>query len=157
MTNGTKLVIGILAIAAIGLGISTATKTENSKEIANNSKKDTSEMLQYMESPEKNKNNVVKNEVAKEVEDELQDEVQEEQEVQGKEEVESKKENIELNNEQKAIKLAQDEWAISISSYRFEADLQDDGTYIVRVINKTDTKENARYKVNVTEESIEEL
>ena len=36
-----------------------------------------------------------------------------------------------------AIELAKKEWAISINSYDFEAELQNDGTYIVRVRNKT--------------------
>ena len=48
-----------------------------------------------------------------------------------------------------AIELAKKEWAISINSYDFEAELQNDGTYIVRVRNKTTRNEVTRYTVNV--------
>jgi len=160
MTNGTKLLIGILAIAAIVIGVTTAMKTEDTKQNSNRLKNNTSDMLQYMENAGKNenkKNQVTENEVVTEnkVSEEVRNEVK--NEVVGKEEIESKEENVGLSNEQKAIKLAQDEWAISINSYKFEAELQDNGTYIVKVINKTDTRENARYVIDVEKESVTEI
>ena len=150
MSKGTKLIIGILAIVVIGFGISTAMKTEDSKKTSNTQKNNTSNISQNKENvskKENEKNDVVEKEIENEVEDE----------VVGKEEEESKEENVGLSKEQKAIKLAQDEWAISIDSYRFEAELQADGTYIVKVINKTDTRENARYAIDVEKESVIEI
>ena len=67
----------------------------------------------------------------------------------GKEEQESSKENTEVDNKKTAIELAKKEWAISVDSYDFQAELQSDGTYIVRVINKTNRNEVTRYTVNV--------
>ena len=67
----------------------------------------------------------------------------------GKEEQESSKENTEVDNKKTAIELAKKEWAISVDSYDFQAELQGDGTYIVRVINKTNRNEVTRYTVNV--------
>ena len=62
----------------------------------------------------------------------------------GKEEQESSKENTEVDNKKTAIELAKKEWAISVDSYDFQAELQSDGTYIVRVINKTNRNEVTR-------------
>ena len=67
----------------------------------------------------------------------------------GKEEQESSNENTEIDNKETAIELAKKEWAISVNSYDFEAELQSDGTYIVRVRNKTTRDEVTRYTVNV--------
>ena len=52
-------------------------------------------------------------------------------------------------NEEKAVELAKKEWAISVNSYEFQPELQNDGTYIVKVINKTNRNEVTRYTVNV--------
>ena len=49
----------------------------------------------------------------------------------------------------KAIEIAKNEWAISVDSYDYRAELQSDGTYVVRVIGKTDRNEVTRYIVNV--------
>ena len=67
----------------------------------------------------------------------------------GKEEQESSKENTSMSDEQKAIEIAKNEWAISVDSYDYRAELQSDGTYVVRVIGKTDRNEVTRYIVNV--------
>lgn len=161
MTNGTKLIIGILAIVAIGIGISTAMETEESKGKSNTVKNNTSSMQQYMENTGKEeikKNNTVENDkvVENKVEEKVEEEVEEE--VVGKEEVESKEENVGLNNKEKAIKLAQDEWAISINSYDFQAELQNDGTYKVTVrSNDSNRTTVAIYNVNVENETVTEI
>ena len=58
---------------------------------------------------------------------------------------------------QKAIELAKKEWAISVNSYDFQAELQSDGTYIVKVINKTNRNEVTRYTVNVKTRAVKEV
>lgn len=153
MTNGTKLIIGILAIAAIGFGASTAMKTEETNGKSNTAKNNTSSMIQYMENAgkeETKKNNTVENDEV--VENEV------EEDVVGKEEEESKEQNVGLNKEEKAIKLAQDEWAISINSYNFQAELQNDGTYKVTVRSKDSNRTTvAIYIVNVENETVTEI
>ena len=67
----------------------------------------------------------------------------------GKEEQASANENTGANDEQKAIELAKKEWGISVDSYDYNAELQNDGTYLVRVIGKNDRNEVTRYTVNV--------
>ena len=73
----------------------------------------------------------------------------EQQEIIGKEEQESNTGNIEINNAQKAIELAKEEWAISVDFYNFQAELQSDGTYKVTVSNKTTTAYITSYIVNI--------
>lgn len=152
MSSGTRLIIGILAIAAIGFGVSTAMKTENSKETSNTGKNATSNTAQYVENKDKEenkKNNVVENEIV--VENEVEDEVV------GKEEEESKEENVGLSNEQRAIKLAQDEWAISISSYNFQARLISGAIYEVTVISNDSNRTTvAVYTVDVEKGTVTE-
>ena len=164
MTNKTKIIVAILIILAIAVaifGIATSNKSENN---ANKKQDEISEMMNYMDDTDKkdNKTNEVEvnnnvlneNEISNEnkIDNETKDNT-----VIGKEEQESNSENTEFDNKQKAIEMAKKEWGISVDSYKFEAELQSDGTYIVKVINKTDTKENARYIVNVTTETIEEV
>ena len=67
----------------------------------------------------------------------------------GKEEQESKNENIEENNKRSAIELAKKEWDISVDSYNFEALYISEGIYEVTVRNKTDGYVNIVYTVNV--------
>ena len=59
------------------------------------------------------------------------------------------KKGREEGEKNKAIEIAKNEWAISVDSYDYRAELQSDGTYVVRVIGKTDRNEVTRYIVNV--------
>ena len=164
MTNKTKIILAILIILAIAVaifGIASSNKSENN---TNKKQDEISEMMNYIDDTDKkdnqiNKietNNTVLNENTVSNENEIANEVNNNAVI-GKEEQESNIENTEFDNKQKAIEMAKKEWGISVDSYKFEAELQSDGTYIVKVINKTDTKENARYIVNVTTETIEEV
>ena len=164
MTNKTKIILAILIILAIAVaifGIASSNKSENN---TNKKQDEISEMMNYIDDTDKkdnqiNKietNNTVLNENTVSNENEIANVVNNNAVI-GKEEQESNIENTEFDNKQKAIEMAKKEWGISVDSYKFEAELQSDGTYIVKVINKTDTKENARYIVNVTTETIEEV
>lgn len=157
MTNKTKIIIGIVIVIVIIAIIFGATKN---KKVDNNEVQNQHEFgnvfdyINETNEEENQVNNVIENDV---VEENL---ISEENEtnntsnnnsntVVGKEEQESSKENTEADNKETAIELAKKEWAISVNSYDFQAELQSDGTYIVKVINKTNRNEVTRYTVNV--------
>ena len=157
MTNGEKILIGILVVAVICVGIVSAINNENSKEKTSKKQNNISNMMQYIEESTKNENkenNIIENNTTSE--NEIVDENKDEQVV-GKEEQESKQENVGLTNEQKAIKLAQDEWGISVSSYIFEAELQSNGTYRVTVRSNDSNRTTVTiYTVDVEDEIVTE-
>lgn len=160
MSNGTKILIGILLIGVIVIGVSGAIKSTADKNENNKQNGELDEILDYIEKTENDdkqtnvENNVIENGA---MENEVVENNVVENDVVGKEEEESNKENTEAQNRQKAIQMAKDEWAISVDSYDFQAELQDDETYIVKVINKTTRNEITRYTVNVVDETIEEV
>lgn len=163
ITTKTKIIIAILIALAIGILV---TVLINNKLKENKPKKEQdviSNMMEYFEDTDKDNNeinnivetdnneilenitneeNVVKNDEANRAENNSSTVV-------GKEEQESKQENIEAQNRQKAIELAKEEWAISVDSYDFNAELQSDGTYNVSVINKANRTVITIYNVNV--------
>lgn len=164
MTNRTKIIIGIIIAIVIIAMISGAMKN---KKVDNNETKKQDEFanaLDYLKDTNKKENqinNVIENNV---IEENLISEKNEVNNVQnnnsnvvvGKEEQESSKENTEADNKETAIELAKKEWAISVDSYDFQAELQSDGTYIVKVINKTNRNEVTRYTVNVKTGAVKE-
>ena len=157
MTNRTKIIIGIvivILIIAIIFGVTKNKKVENNEVQNQHEFGNVFDYINETNEEENQVNNVIENEV---VEENL---ISEENKtnntsnnnsnaVLGKEEQESSNENTEIDNKETAIELAKKEWAISVNSYDFEAELQSDGTYIVRVRNKTTRDEVTRYTVNV--------
>ena len=151
MTNGTKITIAIAVIITLSIVVygkvnNKSKKEENNinsdifNEFENNNIEEnviSNELNETVDNTEKNEN-TIKNEVS-----------DNKTTVIGKEEQESSKENTAISDEQKAIEIAKNEWAISVDSYDYRAELQSDGTYVVRVIGKTDRNEVTRYIVNV--------
>lgn len=158
MTNRAKILIGIvivILIIAIIFGFSKNKKIDNN-EVQN--QQEFGNVFDYVNETNETENqinNVIENNVIEEniISDEKENynntQSNNSNVVVGKEEKESSSENTEVNNVDTAIELAKKEWAISINSYDFEAELQNDGTYIVRVRNKTTRNEVTRYTVNV--------
>lgn len=157
MTNGNKIIIGIIIVVliiAIIFGVSKNKKTDNNEYKNQKVSTDLFNYLNDMGGKENQVNNIIENNIDEENLISEENEVNEVQNsnsnaVVGKEEQESNKENTETDNRETAIKLAKKEWAISVDSYDFQAELQSDGTYIVKVINKTNRNEVTRYTVNV--------
>ncbi|MGYP000043789145 len=157
MTNGNKIIIGIIIVVliiAIIFGVSKNKKTDNNEYKNQKVSTDLFNYLNDMGGKENQVNNIIENNIDEENLISEENEVNEVQNsnsnaVVGKEEQESNKENTEADNRETAIKLAKKEWAISVDSYDFQAELQSDGTYIVKVINKTNRNEVTRYTVNV--------
>ena len=157
MTNGNKIIIGIIIVVliiAIIFGVSKNKKTDNNEYKNQKVSTDLFNYLNDMGGKENQVNNIIENNIDEENLISEENEVNEVQNsnsnaVVGKEEQESNKENTEADNRETAIKLAKKEWAISVDSYDFQAELQSDGTYIVKVINKTNRNEVTRYTVNI--------
>lgn len=157
MTNGNKIIIGIIIVVliiAIIFGVSKNKKTDNNEYKNQKVSTDLFNYLNDMGGKENQVNNIIENNIDEENLISEENEINEVQNsnsnaVVGKEEQESNKENTEADNRETAIKLAKKEWAISVDSYDFQAELQSDGTYIVKVINKTNRNEVTRYTVNV--------
>lgn len=155
MTNRTKIIIGIIIVIAI---IGTIFGVLKNREVENNEAKNQDEInnvfdyLNETNEEENQINNVIENNAVEEnLATDTTNTVSNAQSntVVGKEEQESSNENTEVDNKEIAIELAQKEWAISVDSYDFEPELQSDGTYVVRVRNKTNRNEVTRYIVNV--------
>lgn len=157
MTNKTKIIIGIvivILIIAIIFGVTKSKKVDNNEVQNQHEFGNVFDYLNEINEEENQVNNEIENDV---VEENL---ISEENKtnntsnnnsnaVVGKEEQESSNENTEIDNKETAIELAKKEWAISVNSYDFEAELQNDCTYIVRVRNKTTRDEVTRYTVNI--------
>ena len=163
MTNRTKILIGIviiIIIIAIIFGVAKNKKVDNN-EVQN--QREFGNVFDYINetNEEENQvNNVIENEVVEE--NIISEEKENTNNIQnnivvGKEEKESTSENTEVNDKETAIELAKKEWAISVNSYDFEAELQKDGTYIVKVRNKTTRNEVTRYTVNVKTGAVVEV
>ena len=154
MTNGTKITIAIAVIITLSIVVYGKVNNKSKKEENNIN----SDISQYFNEFENNdiEENVISNELNETVdnteknENTIKNEVSDNKTtVIGKEEQESSKENTAISDEQKAIEIAKNEWAISVDSYDYRAELQSDETYVVRVIGKKDRNEVTRYIVNV--------
>ena len=152
MTNGTKITIAIAVIITLSIVVYGKVNNKSKKEENNIN----SDISQYFNEFENNdiEENVISNKLNETVdnteknENTIKNEVSDNKTtVIGKEEQESSKENTSMSDEQKAIEIAKNEWAISVDSYDYRAELQSDGTYVVRVIGKTDRNEVTRYIV----------
>lgn len=163
MTNKTKIIVCILLILAIVIlifGIVSSNKhdkKENEDEISKvideymndeNEEENENENLELpdniIEEDTETNTQIIENNVVN---------INENENIIGKEEQESSKENIEnieSNNKKLAIELAKKEWAISIDSYDFQvSEVKSDGTYDVSVINNTDRNVITIYNVNI--------
>lgn len=159
MTNRTKIIIGIITIIviiAIIFGIKKNKKIESNEVQYQSEYGNVFDYVNETNEEENQINNIEENNVVEEnnvleENETITNNVQNNKndDVVGKEEQESNKENKEVDNKETAIELAKKEWAISVDYYDFEAELQNDGTYIVRVRNKTTRDEVTRYTVNV--------
>ena len=154
MTNGTKITIAIAVIITLSIVVYGKVNNKSKKE-ENNINSDISQYFNEFENNEIEEN-LISNKLNETVdnteknENTIKNEVSDNKTtVIGKEEQESSKENTSMSDEQKAIEIAKNEWAISVDSYDYRAELQSDGTYVVRVIGKTDRNEVTRYIVNV--------
>lgn len=163
ITTKTKIIIAILITLIIGILVAILINNKLKENRPKNEKDAISNMMEYFEDADKDDNeinNIVEtdnNEILENTANE-QDVVKNDEpnkvennnsSVVGKEEQESKQENSEAQNSQKAIELAKKEWAISVDSYDFNAELQSDGTYNVSVINKANRTVITIYNVNV--------
>lgn len=158
MTNKTKIIIGILIIAIVVvaiLGIVQKTKSEDNKTYEN--KESINNIFdEYVDEEKKDnetkniveENNTIENSVSESKTNNVQNE-NSPNTVIGKEEQESNKENTEATDKQQAIDLAKQEWAISVDSYDFQAELKEDKIYEVSVINKTNRNVITIYTVNL--------
>ena len=156
MTNKTKIIIAVLLILAVGIAIYGI--VSNKKGTENTSVKQEDNLLMYFDernyysnessNAENNaiENNTVTNDTTNQVQDNSSSKTNA---VIGKEEQESSNENTSVNDESKAIELAKKEWGISVDSYDYDAELQNDGTYIVTVRGKNDRNAVTSYVVNV--------
>lgn len=158
MTNKTKIIIGVLIIAIVIValaGIAQQRKSEDNKSYEN---EDSINDLfdEYVDEEKENnetnniveENNVIENTVSESKNSNVQN-TNTQSTVIGKEEQESNKENTEAADKQQAIDLAKQEWAISVDSYDFQAELKEDKIYEVSVINKTNRNVITIYTVNL--------
>lgn len=174
MTNGEKILVGIVVIATVITGIIVITST-NTKQNLGNQKSEIDKMASYIDGNGKNnivENNtntdIVENEVTNENvinsednknnnEDNKNNNVSNNSVI-GKEEQESNNQNTEIDRKQKAIELAKEEWAISVNAYNFEAELQNDGTYLVTVRGKTgNLNAIVTYSVDVDKQEVKDI
>lgn len=167
MTNGEKILVGIVVIATVITGIILLT-SNNTKENIGNQKSEIDNMASYIDGNGKNNivenntnNDIVENEVTNEnvinSEDNKNNNVSNNSVI-GKEEQESNNQNTEIDRKQKAIELAKEEWAISVNAYNFEAELQNDGTYLVTVRGKTgNLNAIVTYSVDVDKQEVKDI
>lgn len=162
MTNRTKILIGILIIIAITVGIVGAINKNKNNETLKNNKSKIDQMVEYIEKTQnKSEENIVieNNEIENNTIENSNIEYKEDKKENtiGKEEQESKDENTQLKDEEKAIQMAKEEWAISIESYDFQAKLKKEGIYEVTVISNDSNRTTvAIYTVNVKEGTVTE-
>ena len=161
MSNGAKITIVVAIVLALGVTIYGVTNSKkDNKKVVNDT---SSDMMQFFNEYENtssggsDNNEVLNNVVTQSKNNVVSSSNSNTDKVIGKEEQESSNENTGLNDEQTAIDLAKKEWGISVDSYDYSAELQDDGTYIVRVIGKNDRNEVTRYKVNIKTGAVTEV
>lgn len=166
MTNRTKILIGIGIVILIIVTIFGFSKNKKADYNDVQNQQEFGNVFDYINEENKSKNeinnviennNIVENSVSKEKNETNNIQDNSVNAVVGKEEKESNNDNTEVDNMKTAIDLAKKEWAISVDSYDFEAELQSDGTYIVKVRNKTTRNEVTRYTVNVKTSSVVEV
>lgn len=153
MTNRTKIIIVILLILAIVIGI--VGITNNNKKNTEVKKKNSFDYVntidtQLNEADEAVENEEVQNEII-ESQEENQNVVEADNQTNyiGREEQESNDANTELDDRNQAIDLAKKEWAISVDSYDFQAELKEEKVYAVSVINKVDRNVITIYNVDL--------
>lgn len=168
MTNKTKILVGILALVAIIILIFGIVEKNKSKQVNSNVENEENIFEQYVDDKDLNnieENNTIENTIEKneieqnKVENTINNEMQNNSTNNnntGREEQESNNENKEVNNQEKAIEMAKKEWAISVNSYNFQAELQSTGIYKVSVINKTDRNVITIYTVDVNAGTVTE-
>lgn len=166
MTNRTKILIGIGIVILIIVTIFGFSKNKKADYNDVQNQQEFGNVFDYINEENKSKNeinnvignnNIVENSVSEEKNETNNIQDNSVNAVVGKEEKESNNDNTEVDNMKTAIDLAKKEWAISVDSYDFEAELQSDGTYIVKVRNKTTRNEVTRYTVNVKTSSVVEV
>ena len=159
MSNGTKILIAMLIIAAISIGIAGAINSTVDKEKNDTKEGELDEILEYInEADDKQINTEVNNALENDaIEENSTENKIEEDNVLGKEEDESNKQNTEAQDKQKAIQMAKDEWDISVDSYDFQATLKSEGIYEVTVISNDSNRTTvAIYTVDVNAGTVTE-
>ena len=151
MTNRTKIIVGILAVAVIIIAI--VGFTGNLKKDDNNeNKNEFSEINEYFnETNDISENEIKSDEKVEQIENNIVSNTNTNTPVIGREEQESEKEaaNI-VDYEQKAIEMAKNEWGISIDSYDFKAKKESNTVFTVTVEEQNGNKYRvATYTVDV--------
>lgn len=151
MTNRTKIIVGILAVAVIIIAI--VGFTGNLKKDDNNeNKNEFSEIYEYFnETNDISENEIKSDEKVEQIEKNIVSNTNTNTPVIGREEQESEKEaaNI-VDYEQKAIEMAKKEWGISIDSYDFKAKKESNTVFTVTVEEQNGNKYRvATYTVDV--------
>lgn len=151
MTNRTKIIVGILAVAVIIIAI--VGFTGNLKKDDNNeNKNEFSEINEYFnETNDISENEIKSDEKVEQIENNIVSNTNTNTPVIGREEQESEKEaaNI-VDYEQKAIEMAKKEWGISIDSYDFKAKKESNTVFTVTVEEQNGNKYRvATYTVDV--------
>ena len=158
MTTKTKIIIVVLLIASIAIVVFGVHKSKTKEEKNVTRQRDFSDVVEYYTSDsEENRDNSILNDtnlISSNTVTNTSNTTN--TTVVGKEEQESASQNSGANDEQTAIQLAQKEWGLSVSAYDFKATKNDDGTYNVEVINKTNTRTEVEYIVNVRTGSVVE-
>lgn len=161
MTNKTKIIIGIGAIAVVIAAIFGVVKNNQKTENTSVNEDNFENIFDSFEEEnvlEENNNIEVENNLIEEntviekntTKNQISNNSSTKTEtVIGKEEKESSEENTTANDKDTAIELAKKEWGISVDSYDYDAELQSDGTYIVTVRGKNDRNAVTSYVVNV--------
>ncbi len=153
MTNKTKIIIGILVVAAIIIAIVGVTGNLKKKD-DNENKDEFLEIYDYFnETNETSENNIEVNEEENKIENNTESNTSSntQSSVIGREEQESKKEADNMvDYEQKAIEMAKEEWGISVDSYDFKAKKESNTVYTVTVEEQNGNKYRlATYTVDV--------
>ena len=155
MTTKTKIIIIVLIILAliVGIfGIYKSTLEEQKKGKRKDQIEYMSDLIENTVSTPAEANVMQKNEI---IENVIEDTTNAKTSTSsdstfiGREEQESSAENTGTNDEEKAIELAKKEWGISVDSYSFNASRVSDGVFVVYVINKTNTRTEMTYTVNI--------
>lgn len=158
MSNKTKIIIGILIVAAIVVGIVGIINQNKPKDEKPDNNENIINVFDYVDEEDNDisiENTIDENSVEQNTtaENNINNTTTQNNTTQttviGKEEQESSKENTETNDKQQAIDLAKQEWGISVDSYDFRAELKSDKIYEVSVINKTNTHVITKYTVNL--------
>lgn len=168
MSNKTKIIICILIVLAIVILIFGVISNQNKHDTNDNQDEFSKVFDDYVNDENKVENDIENWEMSNNViENNIETNTQLTENniantdkinnIVGKEEQESSKDNTESDNKKLAIELAKKEWAISVDSYDFQvSEVKSDGTYDVSVINSTDRNIITIYNVNVQSGTVTE-